>query len=537
MRLGRARVPSLRISEQSGPTAANGQGQALRVENVGKSFAGTTVLSGVSFSIEAGEVHALVGGNGSGKSTLIKILAGYHEPSAGTQVWLGGHELSFGDPRASHRLGLRVVHQDLGLVPGLSVLDNLLLVGGYPHRFGTIQSGRAAKETSAALDRIKFKVDPQEKVGNLSAAEQVRVAIARALRDEHGIPIRLLVLDEASAALAIEDVHSLLETVQAVAADGVGVLYVTHRFGEVFDSCENVTVLRDGRLVGTRPVAELDRNKLVTLMAGREVTKLEREQGATSTLAGTEGRPPALSVEGLRAGPLQGVDISIRGGEVVGLAGLNGSGREFILGSIFGALARTGGTVRVGGETLAAFRPDHAIKSGMAYLPGDRKTQGGFMDLTAIDNLTLVRLNEFVRKGWLTYSLEAAETQAWFERLQIHPRNGKAKTLETFSGGNQQKVIVAKWLRANPEVILLDEPTQGVDVVARRELHGLVLAAAERGAGVIVSSGDLEELEELCDRVLVLYDGRIVAEIPRSQLSVSQISRYALGGTLEEVPA
>ena len=528
------------VAAPSGGDGAHGVADriedALRVDNVSKSFAGTTVLHGVSLSIKAGEVRAVVGGNGSGKSTLVKILAGYHEPDAGSTIWLGGQELPFGAPEMSHRLGLRVVHQDLGLVNEASVSDNLLLVGGYPSTFGTINGARSAREVSKALERVRLDVDPREMVGTLSAAEQVRVAIARALRDD-GTPIRLLVLDEATAALAIEDVQSLLETVQAVAANGVGVLYVSHRLGEIFQCAERVTVLRDGHLVATESIENLDHDRLVTLMAGREVTKLAQANQAWTQRERPADATPVLTVQGLGVGPVRGLDLSVQHGEVLGIAGVNGSGRDVVLGAIFGAIHRRSGTVRTGGVELKPLRPDAAIEAGVAYLPGDRKVHGGFMDLTATDNLTLVDLKEFVSRGWLWHRKEATEVRAWIQRLDIRPSNGGENKLQTFSGGNQQKVLVAKWLRCDPTTLLLDEPTQGVDVIARRELHEVILFAASRGAGVVVSSSDFEELEEICDRVLVLHEGQIAKELVRPSLSAAQMSRYALGGRLEEVSA
>lgn len=491
---------------------------------VSKTFPGTQALRALNLAVAPGEVRALLGGNGSGKSTLIKILSGYHRPDPGGQVHVGGQLLEAGRPQAAHRVGARFVHQDLGLVDDCSVLDNLCLNGGFPTRWGTVRQAAARRRVADLLGRLRLDLDPRTAVRDLSAAQKTGVAVARALRGWEEGAIRLLVLDEPSATLPVAEVRVLLDMVATVAASGVGVLYVTHRLDEVFEVAAQATVLRNGQEVLTTPVAGLTRAALLHHLVGSELEELRREADAIPS------RPsgPLLSVAGLGTAGVADVSFQLAGGEVVGVAGVTGSGRETLAAALFGALPRRGGQVRVGDTQVPAFRPDLAIRAGLAFMPADRKASGALLDMSARENLTLAGLARFWRAPCLRRRLETAEAARWFARFSVHPPGAYEEPLFAFSGGNQQKILLTKWLRLRPRVLLLDEPTQGVDAAAKAEIHHHLLQAAAAGSALLVSSADLDELVALCHRVLVLREGRLVATLAGAQLSVANLTREVL---------
>ncbi len=499
---------------------------ALEVVGLSKSFTRTRALADVSLSVAPGEVHALLGQNGSGKSTLIKVISGYHQPDPGGRVRVGARDLPFGAPVQSYRLGCRIVQQDLGLVGNLSVLDNMALSSGFPTILKTISPKRSVAQARRDLERLGLEIDPRAPVSSLTASQRTGVAVARALREDWSYPPRLLILDEPTAALPVTEVDTLLQMVTHMAATGVGVLYVTHHLGEVFRVANSLSVLRDGRLVGSGRVAGFDHDTIVHLLVGEE---LEAEEPATRVdrLAGVAHRSerPILQVEDLTGGALAGVSLEVSPGEIVGIAGLTGSGRDELLGRLFGSVPRAGGSVLVGGHALPQHRPDLAIAKGVAYLAPDRKTSGGVMNMTARENLTMPNLRPFWKGLRLRRKLERSRAAEWFERLGVRPAGSFDEPLSIFSGGNQQKILFGKWLSQQPAVFLLDEPTQGVDVGAKADLHHELRAAAMAGAAVVLSSSDLEELAELCDRVLVLLDGRIAAELSGGELTEASITR------------
>jgi ribose transport system ATP-binding protein len=498
----------------------------LEVERVSKTFTRTKALSRVSMTIEAGEVHALLGQNGSGKSTLIKILSGYHQPDPGGGIRIQGQDLPFQQPVQSYRLGCRFVQQDLGLVPTLSVLDNMSLGSGFPTSYGTIREKASYRQAEADLAKLNLGIDPKALVSTLSASERTGVAIARALREDPEYPAALLVLDEPTATLPVDEVDNLLDRVAAMAATGVGVLYVTHHLGEVFRVANQVSVFRDGVVVGAGPVGNFDHGAIVTLLAGEELLAEETEaRKQKAARAAARRHETAFEVDNLRAGALAGVSFSVESGEIVGIAGLAGSGRDSVLGASYGALSRTSGEVRIAGKPLPANRPDLAIGQGVAYVAPDRKIGGGVMTMSARENMTLPNLKPFWKGGILRRRSETSATNGWFERLSVRPAKAINEPLSIFSGGNQQKILFGKWLSQQPTVFLLDEPTQGVDVGAKADLHRELVTVASEGAAVIVSSSDLEELAELCDRVLVIVDGKISSSLEGAELTEGAITR------------
>jgi ribose transport system ATP-binding protein len=508
----------------------------LEVEGMSKTFTRTKALSAVSMTIDPGEVHALLGQNGSGKSTLIKILSGYHAPDPGGGVRIQGHELPFQSPVGAYRLGCRFVQQDLGLVPTLSVLDNMSLGSGFPTTFGTIRETASYQQAKQDLEKLSLDTEPRTMVSALSASERTGVAIARALRDDPEYPACLLVLDEPTATLPVDEVDHLLDRVSAMAATGVGVLYVTHHLGEVFRVAHKVSVFRDGKVVGAGPVSDFDHAKIVQLLAGEELIEEETEsRRQKAARAAGRQHETVFEIRDLRAGALAGLSLKAERGEIVGIAGLAGSGRDTVLGASFGSLERAAGEVRVAGEPLPPSRPDLAIARGVAYLAPDRKVGGAVMTMNARENLTLPDLKPFWKGGLLRRRAEKARTKEWFERLSVRPATAVEEPLSIFSGGNQQKILFGKWLSQQPSVFLLDEPTQGVDVGAKADLHRELVAAAQDGAAILVSSSDLEELADLCDRVLVIVEGKISSELEGAELTQGAITRRFMPLAAEQV--
>ena len=508
-----------------GTSSAEAARHALVARGLSKAFGGVPALNSVDLTIGSGEVHALLGENGSGKSTFIKVLSGFHRPDAG-EVTIDGRPVTLGSAESAYASGCRFVHQDLGLVETESVLDNLYLNAGFPSRWGTVLGGAARTRAREELAVVGLEgLDLRAPVAALSPAVKTGVAVTRALLRDDSVEARLLVLDEPTATLPDDEVRQLLDIVHRVAGAGVGVLYVTHRLDEVFEVADTVTVLRAGHRVATEPIAALDRRRLINLLVGSELD----ETHAVSEALHSEHGETVLAVRALDAGPVRGLDLDVRPGDLIGIAGITGSGRETVLGALFGATPRDGGTIEVDGRPVPSMRPNAAMACGLAYLPSDRKVHGGLMELSARENLTLADLSPFWKRFRLSRTAEVAEAGVWFERLGVRPSGGHDRALSTFSGGNQQKVLFGKWLRRRPKVFLLDEPTQGVDVGAKAELHRQLLSAAEAGAAVVVSSSDVDELAALCHRVLVLRDGRVVADLTGPNVSVGSITRECLG--------
>ncbi len=498
------------------PTAA----PALAARGLSMAFGGQQVLHAASLTVDAGEVHALVGHNGSGKSTLVKILAGVYTPLPSAEIAVGGRTIAAGDPQASYAAGLRFVHQDLGLVDTLDVVDNVLFGTSYPlRRGGRIDWSAARRAVSEILEQLGYRVNVRAPVARLSVADRTGVALARALYAPRG-RASLVVLDETTAALAAAGVDHLFDAVRRLTDLGLGVLYISHRLDEVFAIADRTTVLRDGRVVAVERVGDLDEDRLIELIVGRGLDRPAAARAPEAT------RPAALTVRGLSAGGVRRADFDLGAGEILGIAGLDGSGRDSVAPALFGAIPRRG-VVRVGGRPVAAGRPDLAIRAGIGLLPADRLRNGLFGRLSGAANLTVSDLPTRVRFGPLDRSRERAIATDWFERLDVRPRD-PALPVQSLSGGNQQKVLLGRSLRLDPDVLLLDEPTQGVDVGAVDRIHALLRAAAADGAGVLVCSSDSNELARLCDRVLVFTNGVIRAELVGAELSVHAIDAAAL---------
>jgi ribose transport system ATP-binding protein len=477
----------------------------LEIADVSKTFAGQRALSKVSLEVRAGEVMAIVGQNGSGKSTLIKTLAGFHDPDPGGKI------VARGD--------LHFIHQDLALVGGLSTVENLALNRGTgagafrPHERRRAEEARA----KALLARFGASHDVRAPIDRLSRAEQTVVAIARAL-DAWTSDLNIIVLDEPTASLHREESIKLFKAVRHLVAGGAGVLFVSHRLDEVVELADRVTVLRDGQVVRRLERDGYSQTELIRSMTGADVDAPVREK---RTLSGGT----ALDVRGLAGDRVHNLDLRVRAGEIVGITGLVGSGSEHVASLVFGAQVRSGGAVSVFGRALPPGRPTAAIKAGLGFVPADRPAQGALLPMTVAENLTLADLGSLT--GWgrrLSGRSEQRHARTWIARVDVRPAEPE-RLVGLLSGGNQQKVVLAKWLRLQPRVLLLDEPTQGVDVAAKAALHRLILGAAEAGAGVLICSTDTQELVDLCDRVLVLRDGHAAADLSRDRISQERLTR------------
>jgi ribose transport system ATP-binding protein len=511
-------------SAVSDPTPDLGRPVALSVRHLSKAFGPTQALWPLDLDVRQGEIHALLGENGSGKSTFIKSLSGYHKADTGI-VEVCGESLILGSVTSAHELGCRFVHQDLGLVETETILDNLCAAGAYLTVFGTIKNRANRQAVVADLARVGIDLDPKRRVSTLSPAEQTAVAVARALRSDGGAEPQLLVLDEPTARLPQKEVAQLLNIVRTVAQAGVAVIYVSHRIDEVLEVADTATVLRDGHKVATREVKELDRRALVDLLVGEA---LDEADVSSQDPPGTDAAV-LLSIDSLNSPELDHVSFEARSGEVVGIAGITGSGRESILATVFGGLPRVTGSVRVSGCSIDEERPDLSIGAGIAYLPADRKSSGSIVNSSARENLMLADLTKHWKFPSISRNRERTETKAWFERLSVRPKDGSERPLSAFSGGNQQKILFAKWMRMTPRVLLLDEPTQGVDIATKAELHRQILLAADAGACVVVSSSDTEELISVCHRILVMRHGRIVGTLSGKDKTVVKLSHTSFG--------
>ena len=489
----------------------------LRVRNMSKTFPGQRALSNVELDVFAGEIVAVVGQNGSGKSTLVKILTGVHEPDAGAEITIrrgDGTEVR-GHAATSE---VHVIHQDLGLIPLLDTVENLALGHGVGRQL-ILPTQRKAERSRARqlITRFGAAFDVTVPVGNLSPAERTIVAIARAL-DGWTRPDQVLLLDEPTAALQENESERLFTAVRRLAADGAGIVFISHRLGEVLDLADRVVALRGGRVVADVESSRLDRNALIRLIAGRD---LPRAQARTAPASGGE---PVLTVRGLTGTGVRSVDLDVRAGEIAGVCGLLGSGRERVCGMIFGAVPR-GGEVRVASTVLPPGSPRAAIANGLGFVPSDRQAHGVIMTMRVDQNLTLPNLKTLRGKiGSLSPSAERRQAAHWIDRVHLDPPLPE-RDLEQLSGGNQQKVVLAKWLRNQPCVLLLDEPTQGVDVGATSAIYDLIRSAAAGGAAVLVSSSDTAELAALCDRVIVLIGGTVAAQLEPPVLTEARLVR------------
>ncbi|MFJ8032351.1 sugar ABC transporter ATP-binding protein [Streptomyces sp. NPDC096032] len=492
----------------------------LAVTGLCKTFPGVRALSDVDFTARAGEVHALVGENGAGKSTLIKVLTGVHQPDAG-EVTYGGSPVRFTTPLQAQQAGISTIYQEVNLVPLMSVARNLLLGREPRNRLRLIDFGRMHREADETLRGLGIRVDVRRPLRELGVGAQQMVALARAV----AIDARVVIMDEPTSSLEPREVRTLFEVIRTLRERGIAVVYVSHRMDELYEICDAVTVLRDGRVAHTGRLADLDRLRLVGLMLGREIGEVRRE-GLTKFSGSHEtAAEPVLTAQGLTARHrLRDVSLSLRPGEVVGLGGLLGSGRSETAKAIAGALPVDGGRVVVAGAPVRAGSTPAAIRAGISLLPEDRKTEGIVPGLSVRENIALAALPGLSRFGLVDDARIDRVVDTFMKRLRIKASSPHQKVGE-LSGGNQQKVLLARWLALHPKVLLLDEPTRGIDVGAKAEVQALVDELADEGLAVLLISSDTEELIEGSDRVVVLRDGAVVRELTGDAVTEDELLR------------
>ncbi len=490
----------------------------LELRDVHKSFAAVHALRGVSLALHAGEVHGLAGANGAGKSTVGRVIGGEHRPDAGA-VLVDGEPVEFSGPRDAQRHGIAVIHQEPTQFPDLTVAENVFM-GRQPLRsFRRVD--RAAMNARAAelFSSLGVPIEPGRVTRGLSIADQQIIEIGKALSAD----ARIIVMDEPTAALSTVETERLFGVARRLAESGAALLFISHRLEEMYEICHRVTVLRDGSPVTSSPMAEIDRDTLVRSMVGRSVEQLYPAQDAQT---GDE----ALVVRGLtRAGVFADVSFSVRRGEIVGLAGLVGSGRSEVARAIFGVDPLDSGQVLVHGKRLPSGDPKAAIRAGVAMVPEDRREQGLVLDLSIERNATLPRLGAVSRWGLVSRARERSLAATWADRLRVKRRR-LADPVATLSGGNQQKVVLGKWLATEPDVLIVDEPTRGIDIGAQVEVHALLAELAASGMAVLMISSELPEVLGMADRVLVMHEGRLTAELSKEDATEESVLQAATGG-------
>jgi len=498
----------------------------LDLQHITKTFPGVKALDDVQFEMRSGEVHALLGENGAGKSTLIKIVSGVYKPDSG-EIRLDGKPVSFENPREAQAHGIATIYQELSLYPELTVAENIFMGHAPRNAVGMIDWGmmrRRAEELLASLNIYDMSVT--RKVGTMTVGNRQRVEIAKAL----SLNARILIMDEPTASLTEADVERLFSIVRLLRERGVGIIYISHRLQEVFELADRVTVLRDGRYVGTRQVGQTNEKELITMMVGRTISdmfpKLPSEVGK-----------PVLEVRNLTCRPMvRDVNFRVCGGEIVGLAGLVGSGRSELAQVIFGFTPAEAGEVLLDGKTVQIRNPGQAMKLGIAYVPEDRGTQGLIRQMKVRENISLAILRWLVRGPFVDRRSEKSLAARTIDQLKIRAYSTE-QIVNKLSGGNQQKVVVGKWLAAKPRVLIMDEPTRGIDVGAKAEIHRLMSELAQQGLGILMISSELPEILGMSDRVLVMREGTIVDEFTRAEATQEKIVAAMMSESVNNQPA
>jgi ABC-type sugar transport system ATPase subunit len=492
----------------------------IEAASITKSFGGAVAVDDVSVSVRAGEIHALVGENGAGKSTLMRILAGVLEPSEGT-VLVDGQPIADGT-RAALEAGIALVHQELSLVPEMTVAENIML-GAFPTRRGAISRKEMRRYAGEALREIGVAIDLDEPVSRLSVSLRQFIEIARAVARKP----RVLILDEPTATLTPAETDYLLQMLQRLAAGGLAIVYISHRLPEVFAICHRVTVLRDGRLIDTTMIDDVTPDALVDKMVGRE---LKRELAVQRT---SDPGDVVLAARGITAPKVGGIDLDVRAGEIVGLGGLVGAGRSEFVRAMLGVDLRTGGdvTLVVDGKPRRVGNYQQAVRLGVAFVPEERRHDGLALTMSVSDNIALANRREISRRGVTSAARQQAFAQELADTVGLRPPDVRREA-GSYSGGNQQKVVIAKWLGRRPRVIVLDEPTRGVDVGAKAEIHRLVRELADQGTAVLVISSDLPELLELSDVIHVIRDGLVAGSLARDEADDRSVMSLAAGESM-----
>ena len=489
---------------------------SLEINSISKAFPNVQALTDVSLEIRPGEILAFMGENGAGKSTLLKIINGDYQPDTGT-LSMNGQRLIFPSPHVAHKAGIRVIYQEPEIIPGVDVAENIW-VGELPKRFGLIDRRRLNEQVRASLKEYGFEnALPMHLLGEeLSSAQRQLVEIMRALKSG----VRVLALDEPTSSLTDEEVDRLFALVRRLRDEGVAIIYVSHRIKEILRLCDRVAILRDGQLIAVRPAAELNDAEIVRLMVGRELSAIFQRRPA-----GTERE--VIRVEGLQSNWHQDVNFQIKAGEVVGFAGLVGAGRTELAKVIFGELPKTGGRVFLNGQEVNIHRPDEAIAKGIGFAPEDRKREGLVLIRSVLENGSMAILKQLSRFHFVRSRLERSIVTGFVEKLRVRTPSIDQE-VGKLSGGNQQKVVLARWLAAKPKLLILDEPTRGIDVGAKAEIYHLIDELANSGLGIMLISSELPEILGLSDRIYVMKNGRITGELAGSEATEETVLELAI---------
>ncbi len=491
----------------------------INMTDICKSFSGNAVLKNVHFSLQKGEIHALMGENGAGKSTLMKIMSGIYTRDSGT-VEVKGKKVEFTSPKQAEAEGIAVIHQELNILPHLSIADNLFLgreetVG----RTGILKTKEMERKTKKILGDLGLDMDPSLPASTLSVGQQQLVEIGKALSME----AEMIIMDEPTAALTDREIETLFVTIRELQKRGVSFVYISHRMEEIFSLCDRITILRDGEFVGERKISETSFEEIVQLMVGRELG--DRFPERSSAIGDVK-----LSVKGLsRKACFEDISFDIHKGEIVSIAGLMGAGRTEVAQSLFGYKKADSGTVELDGKPVKIDNPQKAKELGIGYVTEDRKTEGLIVDFTVEENISMANFETISKKGLLSKDKERSLYDRMVKRLGIRT-SGPEQAAKSLSGGNQQKVVIAKWLGIEPDVLILDEPTRGVDVGAKKEIYSIINELAAKGVAILMISSELPEVIGMADRVLVMHEGKLTADVPKQEMTQETIMHYATGG-------
>lgn len=491
----------------------------LRMEGIFKSFSGVEVLTDVQLGITPGTVHALMGENGAGKSTLMKILSGLYKPDQG-HIYFNGESVNFKSPREALDMGICMIHQELNPVRAMTVAENIFLGREPRHRFmPVVNTGKQRDMTRSLFHAMGLSINPDAKMGDLSTAEMQMVEIIKAISYNS----KVIIMDEPTSAVTSREAGKLFEIIGSLKAKGIAIIYISHKMDEVFAISDTITILRDGQYIGTRPVGDMDQDTLVKLMVGREIRELFPKTGAAFG-------DISLEVNGLsRRGKFRDISFNARRGEVVGFSGLMGAGRSEVMESLFGIHRADAGVIKIHGRAVPIRSPSDAIRHGLALVTEDRQLTGLNLKASVKANMTLVSLKKFCRgRQVLRLGEERRAVDAQLRALAVKARD-RNQSVGTLSGGNQQKIVLAKWLLTDPQIIILDEPTRGIDIGAKAEFYEIIRTLARQGRTIILVSSEMPELLGLCDRIIVLYQGTVAAEFKRGSFDQEEIIRAAFG--------
>jgi ribose transport system ATP-binding protein len=492
--------------------------KVLEMRNISKSFPGVKALDDVSFDLKAGEVHALVGENGAGKSTLMKVLAGIYSKDSGA-ILINGNEVKIESVRDAQRLGIVMIHQELNLMNHLTVAENIFIGREYKKKFPLfLDAGKQIKKTREIFSELNIDIDPTVKVGKLTVAKQQMVEIAKALSYDS----KILIMDEPTASLTDSEIEDLFRIVRTLKEEGRSIIYISHRLEELKIISDRITVMRDGRYIDTVKTEEADIDDVIKMMVGREIFVKKQEPFKN------EDAPVALKVENLSAGRMvKNVSFHVRKGEILGFAGLMGAGRTEVARAIFAAENYESGDIYINGRKVKIKTPNDAVKAGIAYLSEDRRRYGLALGMNVDENISMANMKKFSKLLFIDFKKSFTNSQMQREKLDIRTPSLKQRT-KFLSGGNQQKVVLAKWLTRDSEIIIFDEPTRGIDVGAKNEIYKLLNNLAQQGKAIIVISSELPEIIRTCHRVLVMCEGRITGELIGDEIDQNKIMQYAI---------